>query len=81
MENLSGQTIKGYELRGRIGSGDFGAVYQAYQATLGREQRDTGSKNDGTGKEIGRPVEGRIVIQVPTLDYWRFRQPEPDVFK
>jgi serine/threonine-protein kinase len=37
MENLSGQTIKGYELRGRIGSGGFGAVYQAYQTTVGRE--------------------------------------------
>lgn len=37
MENLSGQVIKGYELRDRIGAGGFGAVYKAYQSTVGRE--------------------------------------------
>ncbi len=31
------QTIQGYELLERIGSGGFGAVYRAYQSTLGRE--------------------------------------------
>ena len=29
--------IQGYELLERIGSGSFGAVYRAYQSTLGRE--------------------------------------------
>jgi serine/threonine protein kinase len=29
--------LKGYELRERIGAGGFGAVYRAYQSTVGRE--------------------------------------------
>lgn len=37
MEPLSGSIIKGYELRERIGAGGFGAVYRAYQSTVGRE--------------------------------------------
>lgn len=37
MENLSGQVIKGCELREGIGAGGFGAVYKAYQSTVGRE--------------------------------------------
>ena len=37
MENLSGQVVKGYELRERIGAGGFGAVYRASQSTVGRE--------------------------------------------
>ena len=37
MEPLSGSIIKGYELRDRIGAGGFGAVYRAYQSTVGRE--------------------------------------------
>lgn len=34
---LSGQVIKGYELKELIGKGGFGAVYRAYQATIKRE--------------------------------------------
>src|SRR5262245_17198074 len=37
MELLSGSIIKGYELRERIGVGGFGAVYRAFQSTVGRE--------------------------------------------
>jgi serine/threonine-protein kinase len=37
MENLSGQVIKGYELREQIGAGGFGAVYRAHQPIVGRE--------------------------------------------
>jgi serine/threonine-protein kinase len=37
MEDMSGQTIKGYVLRERIGSGGFGVVYRAQQTTVGRE--------------------------------------------
>lgn len=37
MQNLIGQTIQGYDLRERIGAGGFGAVYRAYQSTVGRE--------------------------------------------
>jgi len=37
MGDLNGKSIKGYELRDRIGAGGFGAVYRAYQSTLRRE--------------------------------------------
>ena len=36
-KSLAGHSIKGYELQERIGSGGFGAVYRAYQSTVGRE--------------------------------------------
>ncbi|MDH3540709.1 MAG: protein kinase, partial [Acidimicrobiia bacterium] len=32
-----GRSVRGYELRERIGGGDFGIVYRAYQPTVGRE--------------------------------------------
>jgi WD40 repeat protein/serine/threonine protein kinase len=37
MENLQGVLLKGYKLEEQIGSGGFGAVYRADQATVGRE--------------------------------------------
>ncbi|HLA41928.1 MAG TPA: protein kinase, partial [Aggregatilineales bacterium] len=37
MENLTGQTIRGYELRRQIGTGGFGTVYRAYQQVVDRE--------------------------------------------
>ena len=37
MQNRSGTALKGYELRERIGTGGFGAVYRAFQSTVGRE--------------------------------------------
>ena len=37
MDDLSGQVIRGYWLRERIGKGAFGAVYRAEQPTLKRE--------------------------------------------
>ena len=37
MDTSISQTIKGYELRDRIGAGCFEAVYRAYQTTFGRE--------------------------------------------
>jgi WD40 repeat protein/serine/threonine protein kinase len=37
MENLARQSLKGYELLERIGSGGLGVVYRAYQSTIGRE--------------------------------------------
>ena len=37
MANATGQSLQGYELIDRIGSGGFGVVYRAYQSTLGRE--------------------------------------------
>ena len=37
MDDLSGQTLKGYKLLERIGAGGYGAVYRALQPTVGRE--------------------------------------------
>lgn len=37
MNDLSGTSIKGYDLLEQIGSGGFGAVYRAHQAIVGRE--------------------------------------------
>lgn len=37
MDVLDGITVKGYEMRERIGSGGFGVVYRAFQSTVGRE--------------------------------------------
>ena len=32
-----GRSVRGYELREQVGSGDFGVVYRAYQPSVGRE--------------------------------------------
>ncbi|MCC7208077.1 MAG: serine/threonine protein kinase, partial [Anaerolineae bacterium] len=37
MADLSGRTIKGYELRECIGAGGFGAVYRAHQPAVNRD--------------------------------------------
>src|SRR5690349_960081 len=37
MDDLTGQVIKGYELREMVGKGGFGAVYRALQPSVGRE--------------------------------------------
>jgi serine/threonine protein kinase len=37
MEDLSGRTIKGYQLQARLGVGAYGAVYRATQPQVGRE--------------------------------------------
>jgi serine/threonine-protein kinase len=37
MQDLSGRTFRGYELRERIGAGGFGAVYRAFQHSVNRE--------------------------------------------
>ncbi|MFC1959131.1 ABC transporter substrate-binding protein [Chloroflexota bacterium] len=83
MENLSGKTVKGYELLERIGSGGFGAVYRAYQTTVGREVAVKiilpGFANNP--EFIRRfEAEAQIIARlehpyiVPLHDYWR----EPD---
>ena len=43
MGDLSGQTIRGYQLRELIGVGGVGAVYRAHQPSVGREVAIKGS--------------------------------------
>ena len=83
MDNLSGHIIKGYELRERIGTGGFGAVYRAYQSTVAREvaikiilpgfanQPDFIRRFEAEAQIIARLEHLHIV---PLYDYWR----EPD---
>jgi serine/threonine protein kinase len=80
MEAVLPQNLKGYELRERIGAGGFGAVYRAYQTTVGREVAVkiilTGLANQ---PEFIRRFEGEAQIVarlehphiVPLHDYWR----------
>ncbi len=83
MENLSGQAIKGYELREQLGAGGFGAVYLAYQPLVKREvavkvilpryanQPDFIRRFDAEAQLVAHLEHMNIV---PLYDYWR----EPD---
>ncbi len=74
------KTIKGYELRERIGSGGFGVVHRAFQSTLGREvaikiilphfanHPDFIRRFDNEAQLIARLEHLHIV---PLYDYWR----------
>ena len=82
-KDLSGQTLKGYELRELIGRGGFGAVYRAYQPLV---ERDVAIKiilpeYANHPNFIRRfESEAQFIAQlehihiVPLYDYWR----EPD---
>jgi len=79
-DDLTGQTIKGYELKERLGAGGFGAVYRAFQATV---HRDVVVKvilpQYANNLEFIRrfEAEAQIVARlehpyiVPLYDYWR----------
>lgn len=80
MEAILPQNLKGYELRERIGAGGFGAVYRAYQSTVGREvavkiilpglanQPEFIRRFEGEAQIIARLEHPHIV---PLHDYWR----------
>lgn len=80
MAGLEGQTVKGYELRERIGGGGFGEVYRAFQTLL---KRDVAVKiilpQHANQPEFIRrfEVEAELVARlehphiVPLFDYWR----------
>jgi WD40 repeat protein len=80
MAGLEGQTIKGYELRERFGSGGFGEVYRAYQTLLKREVaiKIILPQYANQPEFIRRfEVEAELVARlehpfiVPLFDYWR----------
>ena len=78
--NLTGQTIKGYELRELIGHGGFGAVYRAYQPSVDREvaiklilpehanQPDFIRRFESEAQVVARLEHPHIT---PLYDYWR----------
>ncbi len=78
--DLSGQTIKGYELQARLGQGGFGAVYRAYQPSVRREVAIKVILPEFANQPefIRRfEAEAQIVAHlehlhiVPLYDYWR----------
>src|SRR5688500_6571722 len=83
MNNLSNQTLRGYEIREQIGVGGFGSVYRAYQPLLKREVaiKVILPQYANLPDFIRRfEVEAELVARlehpyiVPLFDYWR----EPD---
>lgn len=80
MEATVGNTIKGYEVQERIGTGGFGAVYRAYQTTVGREvvikcilpslaNRPEFIRRFETEAQIIARLEHLHIV--PLYDYWR----------
>ncbi len=80
MEATVTHQLKGYELRERIGAGGFGAVYSAFQTTVGREvaikiilpglanQPEFIRRFEGEAQIVARLEHPHIV---PLHDYWR----------
>ena len=83
VDDLSGQTLKGYDIVERIGTGKFGAVYRANQCTIQREVAIKAILPDFANHPdfIRRfETEAQLIARlehphiVPLFDYWR----EPD---
>ena len=73
-------TIRGYELRDRIGEGAFGAVYRAFQTSVGREVaikifRPEFSNRPGFVKRFEAEAQFIADLEHPHIvalyDYWR----------
>ena len=73
-------TIRGFELRDRIGEGDFGVVYRAYQTSVGREVAIKAIRSDYSNRPafVRRfEAEAQFVAElehphiVSLYDYWR----------
>ena len=75
-----GLVVRGYELRGQIGEGAFGAVYRAYQPSVGREVavkviRPELANDPGFIRRF--EAEAQLVARlehphiVPLYDFWR----------
>ncbi len=80
VEPASGRTIRGYELRERIGEGRLGIVYRAYQRVMGREVALEVTRPDlADSAEFARRFEADAALIarlehphiVPLYDYWR----------
>ena len=83
MNDLAGQSIKGYELTELIGAGGFGEVYRAHQPSIKRDVaiKIILLKFANHPDFVGRfETEAQLVARlehlhiVPLYDYWR----EPD---
>jgi WD40 repeat protein/serine/threonine protein kinase/energy-coupling factor transporter ATP-binding protein EcfA2 len=83
MDDFVGSTIKGYSVEALIGSGSFGAVYQAFQPLIEREVaiKAVDSNHINRADFVRNfEAEARIVASleslhiVPLYDFWR----EPD---
>ena len=80
VDTIVTQNLKGYELRDRIGAGGFGAVYRAYQSTVGREvaikiilpglanQPEFIRRFESEAQIVARLEHPHIT---PLYDYWR----------
>ena len=83
MADTTPSTIRGYEIRAKIGEGGFGAVYRAYQPSVGREvaikvilpkyanHPDFIRRFEAEAQLVARLEHMNII---PLHDYWR----EPD---
>jgi WD40 repeat protein/DNA-binding SARP family transcriptional activator len=80
VEPAPGRTVRGYELRERIGDGRLGVVYRAYQPVMGREVALEVIRPDiASSADFARHFEADATLIarlehphiVPLYDYWR----------